>query len=366
MSHNHPHHDHEHTEHIHPHPHNHQRHVEATDNTPAQLHQVPIKKLSLSRREFCHISLVGLGTAVLAACGTSAIQKQGLSTLATTTSVPASTASIPGFDAFRKSVTIHADSSHFFVESYGIPDHQMMVGIRSWQQQVPTPQPYTGTNAWQIPLKGVLSDHPVSGRTALYRGAIALAVNGVPIFNALNNRGDDSYLSGELDKWGGHCGRADDYHYHIAPLSLQSIVGQQAPIAYGLDGFPLYGLTEPDGSVVTRLDSYNGHMDAKGNYHYHATMTYPYINGGMRGNVNVVGDQVDPQPQASPIRSFLQPLNGATITDFAITNANTYTLTYELNGQAYTITYVIRGNSYTFTFTDPSGQSKTETYTRHA
>lgn len=122
------------------------------------------------------------------------------------------------FAPFSSHVTTHFDSQWFYVESDGMPDHSMMTGITSWQQQVPTPQPYTGANAWQIPLQPVLASSPISAKTALYTGAIALAVNGVPIFNALNNRGDDAYLYGELDQWGGHAGRADDYHYHIAPL----------------------------------------------------------------------------------------------------------------------------------------------------
>ena len=125
----------------------------------------------------------------------------------------------------------------WLVESNGMPSHNMMVGITSWQQQVPLPQPYTGANAWRIPAHPTLADTPISAKTSLYRGAIALAVNGVPIFNALNNRGDDAYLAGELDQWGGHSGRADDYHYHIAPLHLQTVVGAAKPIAYALDGF---------------------------------------------------------------------------------------------------------------------------------
>jgi hypothetical protein len=79
------------------------------------------------------------------------------------------------------------------------------------------------------------------------KGAVAVAVNGIPIFNALNNRGEDSYLIGELDNWGGHCGRGDDYHYHAAPLHLSNTSGLK-PIAFALDGFPVYGIKEPDGS----------------------------------------------------------------------------------------------------------------------
>ena len=97
-------------------------------------------------------------------------------------------------------------------------------------------------------------------------------MNGVPIFNALNNRGDDAYLYGELDEFGGHAGRADDYHYHTAPLHLSELVGIDKPIAYALDGFPIYGLTEPDGTAVTDLDEFNGHFAADGSYHYHGAV----------------------------------------------------------------------------------------------
>jgi hypothetical protein len=106
---------------------------------------------------------------------------------------------------------------------------------------------------------------PISARTALYRGAIALAVNGVPIFNALNNRGEDAYLAGELDEYGGHCGRGDDYHYHIAPVHLEKVVGKGKPIAYALDGFPIYGFTDADD-----LDAFNGRSRRMG-----ATATTP-------------------------------------------------------------------------------------------
>jgi len=169
------------------------------------------------------------------------------------------------------------DDRFFFVESNGIPDHPLMIGITAWQQQVPIPQKYVGDNAWRIPFQPVPAKTPQSAKNNFLRGAIALAVNGVPIFNPLNNRGDDAYLFGELDEYGGHCGRADDYHYHLAPVHLEKTVGKAQPIAYALDGYPIYGYTEPDGSPVKDLDALNGHKDASGNYHYHATKQYPYL-----------------------------------------------------------------------------------------
>ena len=104
------------------------------------------------------------------------------------------------------------------------------------------------------------------------RGAIALAANGIPIFNPQNNRGEVSADIGELDQWGGHCGRADDYHYHAAPLHLQTVLGKGQPIAYALDGYAIFGLTEPDGSAPAQLDAFNGHATPALGYHYHASL----------------------------------------------------------------------------------------------
>jgi hypothetical protein len=271
---------------------------------------------------------------------------------------------LEGFAPFAATVKVFRSGSAWMVESTGMPAHNMMVGIKSWQQQVPLPQPYAGNNAWRIPAAPVIAKAPVSAKTALYRGAIALAVNGVPIFNALNNRGDDAYLAGELDEWGGHSGRADDYHYHIAPLHLQSLVGKSAPIGYALDGSRLYGLDEPDGTSVAGLDEFNGHVDKTGVYHYHSTRTYPYINGGLRGVIQVRDDQVDPQPAAAPVRPPLQPLRGATITGFKTIAANSFSLEYRVNDRLFTLNYGFSGNTYTFEFVDPSGARRTETYRR--
>ena len=284
--------------------------------------------------------------------------------LSTSTAWALPVAKLPGFSAFASSVRVFRSAKYYLVESSGLPAHGMMVGIRSWQQQVPTPQPYTGTNAWSIPITPVLSKSPMSAKNHFLRGAIAIAVNGVPIFNALNNRGDDALLAGELDDWGGHCGRADDYHYHVAPTHLQSIVGRAAPIAYALDGYPIYGLTEPNGAKVTGLDEYNGHFDAKRKYHYHATKTYPYINGGFRGVVTEIDGQVDPQAATRPFRPAGAPLRGATITGFTRSGTSSYALQYELSGQTYTLNYSATLTDVQMEFIDPSGQQRTESYRR--
>jgi len=344
----------------------------------------------LDRRSALRLGGLGLGGILLAACTPSKSAISSTSTelaassttaadvtstiaatttsqaeQATTTSTIAALKTLPGFDEFASTVKVFASGDYWQVESNGLPAHNMMVGITSWQQQVPLAMTYKGSNAWQLPKQPALADNPVSAKTSLFRGAIALAVNGVPIFNALNNRGEDAFLVGELDKWGGHCGRADDYHYHVAPLHLATIVGSAKPIAYALDGFAIYGSTEPDGSTMKKLDEYNGHVGTDGVYHYHGTTTYPYINGGMRGVIRgVVGDQVDPQPSAKPLRPAGTPLQGATITNFSSPKSGQYALEYSQAGKTGLVEYTVSDSAVAFTFTSPTGAVTTEKYTR--
>ena len=272
------------------------------------------------------------------------------------------------FSSFKTLVKTRYDDTYFYVESEGIPTHNMMVGITSWQQQVPIPQGYTGTNAWSIPLKPELSDAPINLKTNLLKGAVAIAANGVPIFNPLNNRGEDAFIIGELDQWGGHCGKADDYHYHIAPLHFEATAGKN-PIAMALDGFAIYGSKEPDGTIMQALDTYHGHLINSGVYHYHATTTYPYFIGSMRGKITLdpttiaPENQITPQAKMTPIRPAGEPLRGASITNFKSTGTNAYSLEYTANNLKGYVNYSWDAtNKYNYTFIGTDGKSTTFFY----
>lgn len=352
--------------------------------------------MPMSRRELNRLLVYGFGSALLAACGSEGVvavdelrgkakatatkpktatrtrTRTAAAATATRTRTIAATNTLSptvtaqalanlGFDTFPDLVSTRRDSTYLYVESRGLPSHNMMVGITSWQRQVPLAQPYYGSKAWQIPLNPVPAITPVSAASALYRGAIALAVNGVPIFNALNNRGDDAFLAGELDQWGGHAGKADDYHYHIAPLHLQALIGADKPIAYALDGYAIYGILEVDGSEPRGLDAFNGHVGPNGIYHYHASMTYPYINGGMYGKVTVSDDQIEPQPALKPVRPPQDPLAGAVITGFERASTTQYRLTYTLAGATYTVAYTQNTDAVAFQFNDQDG-TRSESY----
>ena len=265
------------------------------------------------------------------------------------------------FTPFKPQVSTYWNTTYFYVQSRGIPTtHPMMAGITNWQQQVPIPQCYVGPNAWPIPLNPVVAATPVPVNPSHFsRGAVAVAVNGVAIFNPYTNTGVDAFLDGQLDNFGGHCGMADDYHYHTAPLSLYSQTLATRPIAYGLDGFAVYGPTEPDGVAMTALDANHGHYyGTAGVYHYHGTAAAPYMIGSMVGQVTEdATHQIIPQAAARPVRPGQQPLRGAVITG-CVANAagNGYAVAYTLNNQSYSLNYNwTTGGLYTFNLVAPTG-----------
>ena len=98
-----------------------------------------------------------------------------------------------------------------------------------------------------------------------------------------------------------------------SPLHLQETLGRALPIACALDGYPIYGLNEPDGSSPQGLDAFNGHETAALGYHYHASKKYPFVNGCFHGVVVEREEQVEPQPRAQGVRPALTALRGAKI-----------------------------------------------------
>lgn len=319
-----------------------------------------------------HQFLVAYASVILIVACSKSGTSGGTVTQPTIITIPKTTTTFldSAFAAFKPALSTRYDATYFYIASSGIPNHNMMIGITNWQQQVPISQPYTDANSWSIPLQPEYATTPLSTKTNLMKGAVAIAVNGIPIFNALNNRGEDSYLIGELDNWGGHCGKGDDYHYHAAPMHLSTINGLK-PIAFALDGFAVYGAKEPDGTNMTALDICHGHVGTSGVYHYHGTQDYPYVVGAMKGKITLdpstpaPENQILPQAFTKPVRPATNPLKGAYITDFAAVGSNGYLLTYKVGTKMGYVKYSWdASNKYTYILTDTLGNAVSTTYQR--
>lgn len=264
-------------------------------------------------------------------------------------------AAAQAFAPFKDTLGISWDDEFLYIEGNGLPDHDMMRGITAWQQQVPIPHDFTGDNRFKLPLNPTVLEEP---QELTLLGPIALAVNGIPIFHSLTQSGKDAYLGGELDEWGGHCGRADDYHYHIAPSHLEAIVGKGNPVAFGLDGHPVY-LEDP--SRDKPLDECHGYFDDEGNYRYVGNLEAPYMMAYFRGPANL-----EDRPRTQGVRPFLPPLRGASITGFSGGLDEGYSLEYELRGEKGYVNYQITDKGADFEFIDPDGSVREESHQRRA
>lgn len=125
--------------------------------------------------------------------------------------------------------------------------------------------------------------------TCLSLGAIGVTKNGVIIYNGSDARGEDAVAREIVDEFGGHPAR-DEYHYHFIPTRLDNKFlgnGHSDIVGYINDGFPIYGYKGIGGVEMTNqdLDLCHGHQHNDLNYHYHATIEYPYTVGCYKGEI---------------------------------------------------------------------------------
>lgn len=214
--------------------------------------------------------------------------------------------------------TVSCDGSYAAIASHGLPTHAMMHGITATNLQVPIAQDFTGANAWRIPLNPAIA----STTTTAVDGPIGVAINGVPIFNPCKQGGclhGDTKEQGELDLCNGHAGRADDYHYHAAPICMMA--GKPArywdthPLAWALDGFAIFGYHNADGSVAERDGMCGGNTspvaNAPAGYSYHVTDASPYVLSCFRGT---------PSPDLAHQRTKFRPLRKPPVQPFRVTS----------------------------------------------
>ncbi len=216
----------------------------------------------------------------------------------------------PGYP--RPRVDASCEGDDLVVRSNGIPHYEFV--------QV-TPNPLLEQdNEYRVPAKPALA----GGKTPIpLLGTIGFAVNGMAIFGP--NEGPvpaeeqfgDPIFNAIMDACMGHT--AQEYHYHALVqkcLSAGVKAGEPSPIlGFGFDGFPIrgpWGCADAQCTSVLRyrsgweklrdphqdawdayeyveqegpeyLDACNGHVGPGGDYHYHATETWPYILGCYAG-----------------------------------------------------------------------------------
>lgn len=194
-------------------------------------------------------------------------------------------------------VSISFEGTTAVIRSSDTPDHK---------------SPYWGTGSanYEAPHSGMqVNPHSITTQNLTLRittapasatntsdtplGPIGISVNGVVFFNqyaAMRQPLTSEIVS--FDRYNGHPNPNNQYHYHFEPLSITSS-SRSRLIGVLLDGFPVYGPIDSNGSTPSNLDGCNGHTAvtadfSSGIYHYHTTTAVPYISGCFRGTAGTV------------------------------------------------------------------------------
>jgi hypothetical protein len=202
--------------------------------------------------------------------------------------------------------SVSQDGNFVVIKSNGLPDHKSPY-YQGTQWAATLYEAYNGSNSsfalnpnrissQSLTFRIPLNPKEATTKPATPGGPIGVSLNGVPFFNqyaAMN-----APLTGEInsfDQYLGHPQQQGQYHYHIEPTFLTGSKGKSALLGFLLDGFPVYGPTENNITVInSQLDAYHGHIAAtaeypNGIYHYHITAADPYINGnGFYGTPGTV------------------------------------------------------------------------------
>ncbi|XP_070560079.1 uncharacterized protein [Ptychodera flava] len=116
-------------------------------------------------------------------------------------------------------------------------------------------------------------------------GPIGISVNGIPIFNLVNARGEDATEVEVFDVCNGHPDPTGRYHYHDLPTCILDRSNDESElIGVTIDGYPIYGPTDENGNNLTSadLDVCSGRC-VDGFYQYHFTEHHPYSIGCLKG-----------------------------------------------------------------------------------
>jgi YHYH protein len=157
------------------------------------------------------------------------------------------------------------------------------------------------TLTFSLPLQPT----PAASPGCVPMGVIGVAVDGVPIFNALDAAGRDAVAHEVQDRCHGHPQGRGIHHYHGPSDCVPGSTENNELVGYALDGFGIYSGHDENGKEITNADldechgraspvMWNGTRTAI--YHYVMTREYPYTLGCYRG---------------SAVSSRMQPMAGA-------------------------------------------------------
>ena len=206
------------------------------------------------------------------------------------------------FDKIYGATSITSDGVYVTIKTNGMPDHTSPYYATSNSLYESYSGLTFGNNTFNknpnsissqsLTFKIPINPAVASNHAATPLGPIGVALNGVPLYNQYagpNNQALTSEIT-SFDKYYGHPQQMGQYHYHVEPLYLTTVKSTKSGLmGFLLDGFPVYGPQEEDGSAIVSndLDVYHGHT--------HSTLDFPngtdapYLNGnGYYGTAGTI------------------------------------------------------------------------------
>ena len=122
-------------------------------------------------------------------------------------------------------------------------------------------------------------------------GEVGVMTNGVPLFNGFDAEDRDAAAHEIQDSCDGHPEVTSEYHYHSLSSCFKDIK-ESTVLGFALDGFPITGPIQSDGTYLTTdaLDECHGTtstiiLDGKAvsTYHYVMTKDFPYSVSCFKG-----------------------------------------------------------------------------------
>lgn len=150
--------------------------------------------------------------------------------------------------------------------------------------------------SWSLPESPTAAQEP----TCTSGGPIGILDDGVLLFNALDGEGRDAGAHEVLDSCDEHPQMNGQLHHHSVPSCiLTKAVGTSTLVGYAVDGYGIYVERGADGRLLANsdLDACHGRTSEvlwdgrqQMEYHYDATIEYPYTVGCFHGSpVNTGG-----------------------------------------------------------------------------
>lgn len=139
-----------------------------------------------------------------------------------------------------------------------------------------------------LPLNPQIADTP----SCLPMGMVGVMLNGVALYDAVDDAGRDAVAHEVQDQCNGHPQHRGQYHYHGPSPCVPNIDGKAKLVGYALDGFGIYSMRDENGRELTDkdLDACHGRTSPVmwngkrvNMYHYVMTREYPYSIGCFMG-----------------------------------------------------------------------------------